>query len=320
MRQHDSQCEIAQETMSGPYSRLASWVIVAMLGTGCSAAYNNERLYWKAERLTSSIAQNPSRATPAQFARAIEAFRGVATRAIGTEWAARAHLAIGALYTMQQRDREALEQYTLVLEQYDQYTSSCLDARMAIGRIYERQQRWDDAVRVYQELAMRHTWSPEGGKAPLYIAQLYDQLQRSAEAKTAYARAIELYKEWRLNAPSPESATQLNGYLASAYQRLGQWSEVRDTLEELLRAPSGVNRPATLFALGNVYQERLHDPVRAEAAYHALRAEFPDHLLAKESAKWLERLTRTAIPMGDVVVSAAQYSASPDPSEPASSP
>lgn len=262
---------------------------VLLLTGGCSAAYDGERLYWKAQRVQDDIMKHPSQTTPAQFSRAVEAFERVTQQTPGTSWAARAHLAIGSLYAMQRRYDEARTAYGLVPQNYNRQQDLSLQARVAIAKTHEAQEQWAEAVAMYRDISEYHPWAQLGLEAPLYVAATYEKRGDAQEAQRAYQRAIGIYQHWIPQAPSEELAAQVRLYLALAYQRLGRWDEAIKVLRELASA-KGINRPMILLALGSIYQMKLRDPEQAKAAYLQLLEEFPEHELSGAPGSPLERL------------------------------
>ena len=244
----------------------------------------------KANEIHAPIAKDPKAATPEQVAKAIQAFEVVTQKARGTVWAARAHTAIGSLYALRQQYSQAREAYAQTLQNYNQHKELCLVARVAIAKSYEAEDNWDEAVRVYNDIADFYSWTKMGLEAPLYIGAGYVKRQQPEQAAKAFERAVWRYTNLAPNAPNPDMATILKGYLALAYQQLSQWDKATAALEELAAIPSGVNRPLVLLSLGSIYQVKLDDLQKAQASYAALAKEFPEHPLGKIAKARLEQL------------------------------
>ena len=259
--------------------------------TGCSASYNGERLFWKAEELSGPILKDPVHATPVQFAGTTAAYQRVIKDAPGTSWAGRAQLSIGALQLLQKQFREARETYGLVLQNYNNYPSVCLSARVAMAKSYEAEQLWDEAVKAYLDVAEYYPWSPVGLEAPLYVATMFEKRKESAQATKAYEHALYVYDKLVLNAPTPEAANQVKSLQVLAYQRLNRWEDAVAALEVLKAAKQGVNRPVALMTLASIYQVKLNHPEKAQENYALLVHEFPEHPYAKLAKQQLEKLT-----------------------------
>ena len=88
----------------------------------------------------------------------------------------------------------------------------------------------------------------------------------------------------------------MKGYLVLAYKRLGQWNDATKILEELVNMPAGTNRPLALLTLGAIYQTKLSNPEKAEAAYTKLVQEFPDHPFGKAAKAQLARMGVSVVP------------------------
>ena len=275
--------------------RVARAVLGIALGlavAGCSESYRAERLFWKAQQLAAPIMKSPNSASTEQLTHAIEAFQRVVTQTPGTMWAARAQIIIGSLEAMMKHYDQARSAYGLVLQNYSQYNDLCLRARYATAKTFEVEQKWDEALKAYQEIAEYHAWTRPGLEAPLYIAAVYDKRRQPQQAKIAYERAARTYLRLIPDAPAPEMAVQVKGYLTVAYQRLGEWDKAITLLQELAQLPSSqeVNRPLILLTLGSIYQSKLQDPAKAGEAYAALFQEFPGHPFGKVAKAQLETL------------------------------
>lgn len=274
------------------YQRLLALSLGLAVLTGCSADYNGERLFWKAERLAVPLLKNPTSSTPAQFAKTLSAFNEVIRRAPGTGWAAKAQLSTGSLYAMQKEYAKARDAYALVLQNYHRYPELCLNARYLTAKTYEIEKHWDEAIKIYKDIVEYHPWTKIGLEAPLYIAKTYEQQKKPDETITAYERAAHTYTKLIVEAPTPDLAGRAKGYLAVAYERLGKWNDAADILETLLSsATGGVNRPVALLTLAAIYQSKLDKPKKAADVYRKLIQEFPDHQLSQVAKAQLAHLT-----------------------------
>ena len=246
--------------------------------TGCSAAYNGERLFSKAAAFNTTLQKD---ATPEQYAEAIRNFEQVTQKAAGTAWAARAHVAIGSLYALQKQYANARQAFGLAIQNYNQYRTLCQSARYAIAKTYEAEQQWDEAVKLYEEIADYYPLTQMGLEAPLYIAAGYTKHQETELAAKAYESAAHRYAKLIPDLPTPEAALTVKGYLVLAYQQIGEWDDAVTLLEEMESAPQQVNRPLVLLSLGSIYQAKRGDAAKAQALYTKLAEEFPDHPFGK---------------------------------------
>jgi tetratricopeptide (TPR) repeat protein len=240
--------------------------------------------------MSAPIAKDVSKATAEQFEQSLRAFQKVVDKSPGTVWAGRAQVAIGSLHSLQKDYAKARDAYALVFQNYNQYKDLVLNARVATAKTYEEETNWPEAMRVYREIEEHHPWSQIGMEVPLYIAIHLQKEGNTAEANEGFERALKVYSKLVTDAPNPNASAQAKGYLAQAYQRLGRWDDAITTLNELLQAPEGVNRPLTLLMLGSIYQTKLHDADKAEAAYTQLLEESPESPLAKLAKVQLESM------------------------------
>ncbi|MBI3323720.1 MAG: tetratricopeptide repeat protein [Candidatus Omnitrophica bacterium] len=272
--------------------RRQQWVAAVALAAftwGCSANYNGERLFWKAQQFHSSLTKE-GQPSPEQVGSVIAAFNRVIEKAPGTMWAARSYLVIGSLHATQKRFEEARQAYQLILQNYNQYKELSLDARLAIAKTYEAENNWNKAVKSYYDLTDYYPWSRTGLEAPLYIAAMDEKRQEREAATKAYQTAVRHYTKLMPDAPNPELANQAKSYLALAYQRLGEWEQAIGVLEELSVSLPEANRPLVLLTLASIYQMKLGSATKAEEIYTKLIQEFPDHPMGKVAKAQLASL------------------------------
>lgn len=272
---------------------VAALSLLALATTaGCSRSYNGERLFWQAQRLSASIAEDPKKATPQDYRAAEAAFQKVISGAPGSTWAGKAQLAIGSLHALQKDFEKARAAYTLVLQNHSNQKDVALSARYAIAKTFEVEEKWDEAVKMYDQIADFHTWSRMGLEAPLYIGAIYQKINQRQQATAAFERAVRAYTKLIPQSPTPQAQAQVKGYLGAALQQLGKWPEAVAVLEEM-SVVEGVNRPLILMSMGSMYQARLSDPEKAKASYLKVMQEFPQHELAKVAR---ERLIKLGVP------------------------
>ena len=264
---------------------------------GCSEQYNGERMFWKAQQRQVPFAKDPTKATQEQIDYAIDGFNRVIRKSPGTQWAARAYLAIGGLRVLEKRYPEARESYDTVLQNYNHYKDLALAARVAIARTHEIEGDWEKAVGMYNELAEYHTWTRAGLEAPLYVAAIYEKRNEPEMVTKSFEHAIRFYTKMIAEAPTPQAANRVKSYLALSYQRLDRWQQAVEVFEQLLRETDGVNRPLVLLTLGSIYQTKLNNTPRAINLYRQLLQETPDHPYAKVARAQLEYLGQPVPPV-----------------------
>jgi tetratricopeptide (TPR) repeat protein len=280
------------------------WVLSVALA-GCSASYNGERLYWHAQQLEREITKDPGMATAAQYAQAIAAFERVVNEVPSTSWAAQAQFMVGSLYALKKDYEKARAAYALVLQNYNRFQQMALNARLAVARTYEEQEDWEASVAAYRDIAEYHPFSQPGTQAPLRIGAVLERHGTPEQAADAYASAVRAYQKLIAESPSLELTIQLKGFLIAAHQKLEQWGQAVELLEEVAALPEGINRPLVLLTLASIYDNKLDDAVRARQAYERMVTEFPSHPLAKAAQTQLDRILKAASPPVAVAPEAA---------------
>jgi tetratricopeptide (TPR) repeat protein len=278
--------------------RLRRWAALALIPvsvTACSQNYTAERMFWKAQQTHADVLKDPAKASDDKLAAAVHDFQQIVEKVPGTMWAGRAQLAVGTLQLSHKQFDAARDSFGRVLQNYNRHGDLALRARVAIAKSHEAEDHWKNAVEIYKEISEYHPWSQIGLEAPLYIAANYEKRKNSAEATTAYERAVRIYSRMIPDAPSPSLSMQVKGYLTLAYQRLNKWDDAIKLLEELAQAEgSGVNRPLVLLTLGSIYQAKLGNPEKADEVYQRLMQEFPEHPLGKVAKAQHEQLSGKA--------------------------
>ena len=273
---------------------LLAGVLAAGSLSGCSNDYNGERLFWKASQIGGPLLTTTDldKVDAQQATKAIAAYQHVIDSVPGSIWAARAQAAVGTIWAVQRQYDKARECYSLIFQNYNRYGELVLNARLAIAKTYEIEQRWDEAVKAYDEIMDYHPWSSVGMEAPIYVGRIYESRKNSEQASKAYERALRLYTKMIHDAPTPELAAQVKGYLALAYQRLARWDEAIRTLQEIVSQPTSPNRPLALLTLGAIYESKMSQPDQATSIYQQLIKEFPDHPLVRVAKLQLERIQK----------------------------
>ena len=277
------------ETLRRRAGQVAVCLAASALISGCSANYNGERLFWKAQQLNKALAKE-GHLSPEQLTTVVNAFNKVIQKTPDTSWAARANLIVGSLYASQKRFTEAREVYQLLLQNYNQYKELSLGARVAIAKTYEAEDNWSEAVKSYRDIAEFHPWTRMGLEAPLYIAAMHEKHQERDLAMKAYESAAKRYGKLIPDAPTPELGNQAKAFLALAYQRLGDWQQAISVLEDLASNTPEANRPLILLTLASIYQARLGSAKKAGEIYTKLIQEFPDHPAGKVAKAQLAHL------------------------------
>lgn len=258
---------------------------------GCSAGYQGERLFWKAQRLSRPILEQAAEADGAAYDQAAEALARVTRAAPDTIWAARAYFETGRLREQQAAYDAARAAYEQVLVNYRRHTDLCISAYLRIAKTHQVQEHWEEVIETFQALSETFRWSNPGLEAPLWIGELYESLGQHERAVQAYDRAALWYTRWIPEAPSPERVGRIRRHLVSVYQRLGRWDRAVSVLEALIRQPDGIEDRATaLLTLATLYQTKLENPEKSRAVYETILKEFPDQPISQEATLRLQEL------------------------------
>lgn len=262
------------------------WLIAAigigLVVVGCQDRYAAERLLWHANRNAAAVQRNPAQAAEADVAAAIAEYRQVAERCPGTFEAARAEMTIGSIYYGRGQYDQAQAAFAEVWRKYGQFRELAANAQFLKGQALERQDQWDEAVQAYEELFTNQPWTMQAMRARFYIAEAWERHGDHAASQKAYERAIKSYRDAVQAAPTPELASQMYSYIATAHERLEQWDQAAQTYQTIAeRYPGTSKAPVALFALGALYKSRLNDRARGLEIFRTLAEQYPNHFLAR---------------------------------------
>lgn len=133
-------------------------------------------------------------------------------------------------------------------------------ALAGLTRIVRRLGRWDDLLDLYRKELE--------GRPPEHRADLLVEMGRIAEDRLGdEERALALYKEAVEAAPRHTPARQGLARVLAARRRFDELAEVLQ--HELSTAESPAAKARIAFRLGEVYEQQLADPRRAQSAYEA---------------------------------------------------
>ena len=97
-----------------------------------------------------------------------------------------AHFQLGRIAREQGRLKDALAQFQTVIDQNDQHSQS--EILRELGAVYLAAGQFNDARQFLEEYLERRAYDPEG---LYYLGQALEGLNRQAEARQAYKRAVE---------------------------------------------------------------------------------------------------------------------------------
>lgn len=274
-------------------------IVLAAGAYGCSAEYDAEKLYWRAERQALPVSKNPSAASDEQMLAAVKAFESVVQQAAGTVSAAKSQFALGSLYAIRKDYPKAIEAYQLVIRNHSQFQDFLFAARIALANIYRIQQDRHNLIAVYKDISQYHPWSVLGLEVPLILADdAASQAHGDVDAGvTAYQAAAAYYINLFDKAPSEALTLRAKAQLVVVFQRLNKWAEAAALLEELAASKANsVNRPMVMLTLASLYETKLKNPERAWQVYEQLAAEHADLPVGKAAAERLKAMAPSATP------------------------
>lgn len=175
---------------------------------------------------------------------------------------------IGSLLERHDRQAEALASYQEALQAAERFRPALL----AIERLLLRAERWDELVAIY-ERQLDHERDPDRLRYVLErVAELLCYQVRDPE------RALVYYLRLLEHSPRDLRLLRTAARLAAETQR---WRTLVDLTQREIALTQDRSRRADLsHRAGALWEDRLHDPDQAVAAYRAALAQDPEYLPA----------------------------------------
>lgn len=267
---------------------------LALSAAGCGdpdlwARFRAERDMWHAARRIERIRIQPQLASPAAYARAEAACRGVLAAFPPERWATadrledplardvarqsgQAALALGQLADLRGDPEQALARYEQALEDWGGLREIALDAAIARARVYDATGRTEAAAEAWTRVAV--SFEPRDGAgrpiedvlaAPRRAAALEREIGREREAREVLQAGIERLEFLAAAEDDPARALAWWEALAADRGAAGEQAAALDAMRQALAA--GADGPEA---------ERL----RLAFAHAALAAGLPDTALA----------------------------------------
>ncbi len=265
-------------------------VLIAMT-YGCSAEYSAERLYFRAEKLAQTIIRDPQAVPTGQFEEAINAFQEIIAEYPGTNKAAESRFMIGELYLANKDYEKARVEFSRVMDNYSNITWLCANAQFSIGLSYECEGNWDKAFPEYQKVADTYPATPQGLRAPIYIAQYFVRSKDNTKAEIAFKKATVQYEKIITEHPNPMLEGIALDYIAMSYSYLKNWEDAIEALKSLIEHnPDGPKAPTSLLTIGAIYEDKLSQPKKAQEIYQDFINKYPRSKIAEVAKKKIDDL------------------------------
>jgi len=291
---------------------MVSVLIPLLVFAGCGQNYSAEKQLWYANKLRKEKLKKPEAAVAADYAEVIASYKKILREYPDWKRNGEVRIIIARLYLAKKDFTRAEEEFKKVLETYPQDTVISIKAQVGIGTIYERQGEWKRAESEYKRIVANVPHVSSSGRLlvatfeiPLYIARHYQVRRQGQEAKDAYQEAIAGYRKVEEKNKKNELGAVAQVYIARAYMNQGKWEESIKAFQALIAAhPQSPRVPATLYRIGQIYQEQLKLPTRAIENYRKYIEDYPKGAKAKE-ARFL--IAQTYAQQGDSSQAIKEY-------------
>ncbi len=206
-----------------------------------------------------------------------------------------AKFGVGRTYFEQGQYQKALEVFQKVKQDYAKNPRALPATQFQIGLTYWKMGNWDRAKTELDWLIINYPDTPEGMKAVGFIADYYRQQGNQELSNNYFEKAITQYKNIISRDPKAPVAYAANQMLVEVYLTLERWQDATDQLESFMKEnPTSPSLPEVLLLLGQLYEEKLNNKMKANQSYAQFLMKFPQDPRAAEA---MERAKRLSIEM-----------------------
>ena len=245
----------------------------------------SEKLFWQAEQAAAKIAENktPDTLTDQDLVEIISAYRQVVTKCPLEPLAAKAQFVIAAIYISQKEYEKAREEFRRVIENFSYQSKTAAAAQFAIGEVFELQGKSKQAFAEYEKVADLYPLSALGFSTPLYIAQYYKKIGDKAGEERAYRQAVRHYKKIIGEYADTNVAGIAQNYLAKSYVEREDWSQAMKVWDEIIiKYPNTPQAIRGLMAKAETRAKELNDLAGAITIYQDFLKDYPRKEFIKE--------------------------------------
>ncbi|MDD5746472.1 MAG: tetratricopeptide repeat protein [Candidatus Omnitrophica bacterium] len=267
------------------------WIVlglVMVMTAGCSSQYTMERKLWLANRAAEKVVRNEAVISPFEVNRVIRLFENIIAKAPDSSYAVTAQLRIGQLYEVRKSYDAAREIYAALETSSAGKVEIQAMARFRLAQTYEKEGNWAQALVVLQDVLKKYDKTGESLAVPLYIARYYHKNGDPANAKRAYAAAIEHFQSMADRFPKTKAALLCRNLVLRTYIEQSDWPGALDyigALDKQYRLG-----PDTLMLQAKIYEQRLKNKPKAMETYQRIINDFPNTKVMEVARKNLEAL------------------------------
>jgi len=206
-----------------------------------------------------------------------------------------AQFGVGKAYYEEKKYQKALDVFSRVKQDYSANPRAVPATQFQIGLSYYRMGDWDRAKTELDWLISNYPESPEGMKAVAFVADYFRQQKNQKLSQTYLDKAIAQYKQIIARDPKTPQAFAANQLLTEVYVTLKRWEEAAGQLEEFMKStPNDPAHAEILLLLGQLYEEKLKNLLKANQTYAQFMMKFPQDPRAKEA---LEKAMKLSLQM-----------------------
>lgn len=267
--------------------------IILLVSTlpGCSEQYRMERMAWHAERTAGPIFTNEGMVSTFEFNNAVSKFEKIIEKTDNQQYIINAQLRIADLYRVQKTFDKAREVYDNLISSNEKNSELVALSIFKKGQTYELEGNWAQALKTFNIILNKYDKTRQSLSVPLYIARYYVKNDEKRSAQQAYEAAINFYQSIADEYSNTKAALLAENLVMRTYIEQSKWKEAVSYINKLdKKYKLGLD---TLLLLGQIYQNKLNDLVKAKEIYNRILEEYPnEEMVVKTVKKELEALSK----------------------------
>jgi len=271
-------------------------VLLAWATSGCQRSdYLAEKAFYNATKALDNIHAAFERSEskdPSIFEPAVRAFQNIVEKYPASPKSPEALFIISQIRKQQGDFGAAREILSKVVQNYTGMGAWAEDARFRIGQLYEEEGKWDEAEKVYWEVADYYMLKPKGMYAPIYILNHYKNTKDAVGEQKVYQRAIQHYTKMIEEAGRIELGVGIKYFLGITHAITNNWQEARNVwLAAVEEVKDDQYSPLCLLAAAEVSWKN-GEKEKALEIYDQFYTNYENHPMAQKTSVRRSQLYR----------------------------
>ncbi|MCI0531006.1 MAG: tetratricopeptide repeat protein [candidate division Zixibacteria bacterium] len=226
------------------------------------------------------------------YPKARETFQKFAKLYPSHELAPFARYGVGRTYLEENQYQRALDIFNQLKTRYSNDSRVVPAVQFQIGQAYYRQKNWPEAKSQLDQLINKYPDSPEGMQAALFIANHYQQVKDISKRDLQYEKALKQYQNIVEKNPNSALGFTAAQMMTEVYVQQERWADAAQMLEEIIKnTPESPGKGDVYFLLGQLYEAKLKDKLKANKTYAQFFLHYPNDPRAQAALERAKQLS-----------------------------